>query len=81
MWTYNPTFGLIVQYLNKPSTNRTTRQKSEDDDTGEDLTHIYNKVTKKHMKLKRVGKVWILDVTVAADYLATNSSVFSRPGP
>ena len=41
----------------------------QDDETGEDLTHIYNKVTNKHMKLKRVGKVWILDVTVAAKTL------------
>ena len=53
----------------------------QDDETGEDLTHIFNKRTKKKMKLKRVGKVWILDVTVAGDFLAQNSSVFRRPGP
>mgnify|MGYP006998240519 CR=1 FL=1 len=34
------------------------------------MTHIFNKRTKKKMKLKRVGKVWILDVTVAEDFLA-----------
>ena len=53
----------------------------QDDDTGEDLTHIYNKQTKKATSLKRIGKVWVLDCTVAADFLAKDSSVFSRPGP
>ena len=53
----------------------------QDDNTGEDLTHIFNKRTKKKMGLKRVGKVWILDCTVAADFLAESSTVFNRPGP
>ena len=53
----------------------------EDDETGEDLTHIFNKRTKKKMKLKRVGKVWIVDVTVAGDLLAKNSAVLRWPGP
>ena len=52
----------------------------QDENTGEDITHIYNKRTKKKTCLKRVGKVWVLDCTVAADFLATDSSVFSRPG-
>ena len=53
----------------------------QDDDTGEDLTHVYNKKTKKAMKLRRVGKVWVLDCTVTEDFLAETASVFSRPGP
>ena len=53
----------------------------QDDDTGEDLTHIYNKVTTKKMKLRRVGKVWVLDATVTKDFIADSSASFSRPGP
>ena len=53
----------------------------QDDETGEDLTHIFNKKTKKKMRLRRVGKVWVLDCTVAGDFIAGKSSVFSRPGP
>ena len=53
----------------------------QDDDTGEDLSHIFNKKSKKTMKLKRVGKVWILNCTVAKEFLAETSTVFSRPGP
>ena len=52
----------------------------QDDETGEDLTHMYDKKSKKKMKLKRVGKVWVLDCTVPATFLAKSSSVFSRPG-
>ena len=53
----------------------------QDDETGEDLTHIYDKKLKKKMKLKRVGKVWILDVTVPESFLANSNSSFRRPGP
>ena len=53
----------------------------QDDQTGEDLTHIFNKRTKKKMKLRRVGKVWVLDCTVTGDFIADKSSVFSRRGP
>ena len=52
----------------------------QDERTGEDLTHIFNKRTKKKMKLKRVGKVWVLDYSVTRDFLAESSSVFSRRG-
>ena len=52
----------------------------QDERTGEDLTHIFNKRTKKKMKLKRVGKVWVLDCSVTRDFLAESSSVFSRRG-
>ena len=51
----------------------------QDDITGEDLTHVYNKKTKKKMRLKRVGKVWVLDCTVTKDYISENSSVFRWP--
>ena len=52
----------------------------QDDQTGEDLTHIFNKKTKKKMRLKRIGKVWVLDCSVTRDFLVENSSVFSRRG-
>ena len=41
----------------------------QDDDTGEDLSHIFNKKLKKKMKLKRVGKVWVLDCTVTRQFV------------
>ena len=53
----------------------------QDDITGEDLTHIFDKKTQKAIKLRRVGKVWILDCTVKADMLAEDNMVFSRRGP
>ena len=52
----------------------------QDDETGVDLSHIYNKKTKKKMKLNLVGKVWVLDCTVTSDFISELSSVFSRPG-
>ena len=51
-----------------------------DDATGEDLTHIYNKKTKKRMKMKRIGKVWILDCTVTKEFISDNNQVFNRQG-
>ena len=51
-----------------------------DDTTGEDLTHIYNKKTKKRMKMKRIGKVWILDCTVTKEFISENNQVFNRQG-
>ena len=52
----------------------------QDDQTGKDLTHILNKRTKKRMRLKRGGKVWVLDCSVTREFLAEDSSVFSRRG-
>ena len=52
----------------------------QDDDTGVDLSHIYNKKTKKKLKLNRVGKVLVLDCTVTKDFISHNSPVFSRQG-
>ena len=49
--------------------------------TGEYLTHIFNKTTTKIMRLKRVGRVWVWDCSVTRDFLAEDSSVFSRRGP
>ena len=51
----------------------------QDDDTGEDLTHIFDKKTKKTMMLRRVGKVWVLDAIVAEDMLSNDGPGFSRP--
>ena len=44
----------------------------QDEKTGEDLTHIFNTRTKKKIKLKRVGKVWVFAVSVTRDFLADN---------
>ena len=52
----------------------------QDDATGEDLTHIYNKKTKKRMKMKRIGKVWILPCTVTKEFISENNQVFNRQG-
>ena len=51
----------------------------QDDDTGEDLTCIFNKKTKKKTMLRRIGKVWVLDAIVTADMVANERSDFSRP--
>ena len=51
----------------------------QDDDTGEDLTCIFNKKTKKKTMLRRIGKVWVLDAIVTADMVANEQSDFSRP--
>ena len=53
----------------------------QDDETGEDITHVFNKVTKQRIKLRRVGKVWVLDCAVRADMLAEDNQIFSRLGP
>ena len=52
----------------------------QDDDTGVDLSHIYNKKTKKEMKLNRVGKVWVLDCKVTRDLICESNSASCRPG-
>ena len=54
---------------------------NQDDETGEDITQVFNKVTKQRIKLRRVGKVWVLDCTVRADMLAEDNQLFSRLGP
>ena len=51
----------------------------QDDETGEDLTHMYDKAKKQTTSLRRIGKVWVLDAIVAGDMLAVNASVFTRP--
>ena len=52
----------------------------QDDATGEDMTHIYNKKTKKRMKMKRIGKVWILDCTVTKDFISESKRGFQQAG-
>ena len=44
------------------------------------MTNIYDKATKKTMKLRRVGKVWVLDCTVNKEFVSEDNSVFNRPG-
>ena len=77
-----------VADVNKPSMSISVRFDhrcrvtfDQDDVTGEDLTHIYNKKTTMIMKLRRVGKVWVLDCTVGQEFLSEGTSVFSRWGP
>ena len=54
---------------------------ARDDVTGEDLTQVFHKKTKKRMRLRQVGKVWVLDCTVGREFLAEGTSVFSLRGP
>ena len=51
----------------------------QDEGTGEDLSHIYDKRTRRRTSLRRIGKVWVLDAIVDAGVLADTASVFSRP--
>ena len=50
----------------------------KDEETGQDLSYIYNKRTKKVIKLRRERNVWILDAVVSADSVETEG--FSRQG-
>ena len=50
----------------------------KDDNTGEDLSYILNKKTKKVSKLRRDGNVWKLDAIVASEMVMTEPG-FSRP--
>ena len=51
-----------------------------DEDTGEDLSHVFNKKTKKKMRLNRIGKVWVLNCSVTNDFIAENNPVFIGQG-
>ena len=46
--------------------------------TGQDLIYIFNKKTKRVVKLRRERNVWVLDATVSADAIETEG--FSRQG-
>ena len=50
----------------------------KDNETGQDLSYIYNKRTKKVIKLRRERNVWILDAVVSADSVEFEG--FSRQG-
>ena len=57
----------------------------QDEETGEDISHIFDKVSRRKMKLDRVGKVWVLDCSVTEDFLPDglvpkSSQGFTRPG-
>ena len=47
-----------------------------DDDTGQDLSYILNKKTKKVAKMRREGNVWVLDAIVSSEMVTTDG--FSR---
>ena len=51
-----------------------------DEDTGQDISHVYNKQTKKKMRLNRIGKVWVLNCSVTKDFVAENNPVFIGQG-
>ena len=43
-----------------------------DDETGEDISHIFDKSSRRKLKLTRVGKVWVLDCSITEDFLPAN---------
>ena len=50
----------------------------QDDETGQDLSYILKKKTGQVIKMRRTGKVWVLDAIVSSDLLATE--LFTRHG-
>ena len=52
----------------------------KDDDTGEDISHIYDKSAGTTTKMRRTGKTWKLDAIVAANFIKNSNPVFSRRG-
>ena len=57
----------------------------QDEETGEDISHIYDKQSRRKLKLARVGKVWVLECSVTEDFLPmnlvpTNNQGFTGPG-
>ena len=57
----------------------------QDEETGEDISHIFDKQSRRKLKLTRVGKVWVLECSVTEDFLPmelvpTNNSGFTGPG-
>ena len=51
-----------------------------DEKTGVDLSHMYNKVTGKYLKLRRERNVWVLDATIDAELDENKSLDFARQG-
>ena len=41
----------------------------QDEETGEDISHIFDKGSRRKLKFDRVGKVWVLDCSVTEDFL------------
>ena len=52
----------------------------KDDDTGEDVSHIYGKSAGTITKMRRTGKTWKLDAIVSANIVKNANPVFSRQG-
>ena len=50
----------------------------DQDDDGKDLSYILDKAAGRIMKMRRTGKVWILDAVVAKDMISPE--LFSRQG-
>ena len=50
----------------------------QDDKTGQDLSYILDKPSGRGMKMRRTGKVWVLDAVVAKDMISPE--LFSRQG-
>ena len=53
----------------------------KDDETGQDLSYIYNKATRKITKMRREGNVWKVDAIVTPDMIMSDEEqVFIRQG-
>ena len=57
----------------------------QDEETGEDISHVFDKKSRRRLKLDRVGKVWVLDCSVTEDFLPeglvpVSSQGFTGPG-
>ena len=52
----------------------------KDDVTGEDVSHIYDKVAKTMTRMRRTGKTWKMAAIVSAEYINNSNPVFIRRG-
>ena len=80
-WTFqiadtNKPLGCVADQVD----NRCRVVFDKDEDTGEYISHIYDKSVGTTTKMRRAGKTWKLDAIVAADFIKNSHPVFSRRG-
>ena len=80
-WTFqiadtNKPLGCVADQVD----NRCRVVFGKDDETGEDISHIYDKSAGTTTKMRRAGKTWKLDAIVATNFIKNMSPVFSRRG-
>ena len=81
-WTFqvagaNKPLGSIADRVD----NRCRVVYDKDDETGQDLSYLYNKATKKITEMRREGNVWKIDAIVAPSMIVTDEEMdFSRQG-